>query len=118
MTDDEVLDYTRADGFELIERMSAGQWAVGWARGDDERWPCFLTEFQGTWTTRSPNRSGHRSSVRSCTDTGSLTGLAPVGRSSRGSTDTTTIGCTQALATCRPSNGNSSTVNNQADKAA
>jgi hypothetical protein len=42
MTDDEVLDRARADGFDLIERMSAGQWAVGWARGDDERWPCFL----------------------------------------------------------------------------
>jgi len=46
MTDDEVLDYARADGFELIERMSAGQWAVGSARGDDDRWPCFLEERQ------------------------------------------------------------------------
>ena len=46
MTDDEVLDRARADGFELIERMSAGQWAVGWARGDDDRWPCFLEERQ------------------------------------------------------------------------
>ena len=42
-TDDEVLDGTRTD---LIERMSAGQWAVGWARGDDDRWPCFLEERQ------------------------------------------------------------------------
>jgi hypothetical protein len=33
MTDDEVLDEARADGFELIERMSAGRWAVGWAAG-------------------------------------------------------------------------------------
>jgi hypothetical protein len=41
MTDDEFLDYARVDGFE---RMSAGQWAVGWARGDDNRWPCFLEE--------------------------------------------------------------------------
>ena len=46
MTDDEVLGRARADGFDLIERMSAGQWAVGWARGDDERWPCFLEERQ------------------------------------------------------------------------
>ena len=46
MTDDEVLDEARADGFELIERMSAGQWAVGWPRGDDDRWPCFLEERQ------------------------------------------------------------------------
>jgi hypothetical protein len=35
-----------ADGFELIERTSAGRWAVGWARGDDDRWPCFLEERQ------------------------------------------------------------------------
>ena len=45
-TDEEVLDEAHADGFELIERMSAGQWAVGWARGDDDRWPCFLDERQ------------------------------------------------------------------------
>ena len=46
MTDDEVLDEARADGFELLERMSAGRWAVGWARGADDRWPCFLEERQ------------------------------------------------------------------------
>ncbi len=46
MTDDEVLDRARANGFELIERMSAGQWAVGWARGEDDRGPCFLEERQ------------------------------------------------------------------------
>jgi hypothetical protein len=46
VTDKGVLDQARADGFELIERMSAGQWAVGWARGDDDRWPCFLGERQ------------------------------------------------------------------------
>jgi hypothetical protein len=34
------------EGVELIERISAGQWAVGWARGDDDRWPCFLEERQ------------------------------------------------------------------------
>ena len=28
MTDDEVLNRARDDGFELIERMSAGLWAV------------------------------------------------------------------------------------------
>jgi hypothetical protein len=36
------VDEARADGFELIERTSAGRWAVGWARGADDRWPCFL----------------------------------------------------------------------------
>ncbi len=46
MTDDEVIRRARDEGFELIERMSAGQWAVGWARGDDERWPCYLEEHQ------------------------------------------------------------------------
>lgn len=44
MTNEEVLDEARADGFELIERMSAGVWAVGWARVDDDTWPCFLEE--------------------------------------------------------------------------
>jgi len=46
MTDDEVVDEARVDGFELIERMSAGRWAVGWARGADDRWRCFLEERQ------------------------------------------------------------------------
>jgi hypothetical protein len=46
MTDDEVLDEARADGFELIERTSAGQWAVGSARGHDDRWPCYREERQ------------------------------------------------------------------------
>jgi hypothetical protein len=50
MTDDEVLDHAPADGFELVEPMSAGQWAVDWARGADDRWPCFLAERQAlTW---------------------------------------------------------------------
>ena len=46
MTDDEVLDRAPADGFALVERMSAGKWAVGWARGSDDRWLCFLEERQ------------------------------------------------------------------------
>jgi hypothetical protein len=37
MTDDEVLDEARADGFELIERIRTGRLAVGWARCDDDR---------------------------------------------------------------------------------
>jgi hypothetical protein len=44
MTDDEVLDEARADGFELIERLSAGRWAVGWARGVDRRWPRYIEQ--------------------------------------------------------------------------
>jgi hypothetical protein len=46
MTDEEVLDEASADGFELVERMSAGQWAAGWAHGDDDRLPCYLDERQ------------------------------------------------------------------------
>jgi hypothetical protein len=42
MTDDDVIAKAQASGFELIERMSAGQWAIGWTRGDNDRWPCFL----------------------------------------------------------------------------
>jgi hypothetical protein len=53
MTDSEVLAAASADGFELIERMSAGRWAVGWARGDDARWPCYLEERQAiNWMAR------------------------------------------------------------------
>ena len=57
MTDDEVLDEARADGFELIERMSAGKWAVGWARGDDDRRPCFLEERQAIDWMQEAGRS-------------------------------------------------------------
>jgi hypothetical protein len=47
-------------------------------------------------TTRSRNRCGHRSNGRSCTATGSRTGPPPAGRSSPGSTPTTTGGSTRA----------------------
>jgi hypothetical protein len=43
MTDAEILDAAQADGFQLEERVCRGQWVHGWRRGDDERWPCFLT---------------------------------------------------------------------------
>ncbi len=29
-------------GFELEERVLGDAWVWGWARGDDDRWPCFL----------------------------------------------------------------------------
>jgi hypothetical protein len=41
-----VLAQARADGFELIEKPLNGQWVIGWARGDDTRWPCYLDERQ------------------------------------------------------------------------
>jgi hypothetical protein len=46
MEDVEVLDRAREDGFELIEKPLNGQWVIGWARSDDERWPCSLEERQ------------------------------------------------------------------------
>jgi len=46
MTDDEMLDRARADGFELGERTRGGEWVWGWARGDDERWPCYRERRQ------------------------------------------------------------------------
>jgi hypothetical protein len=67
MTDDEVLDRARADGFGLIERMSAAISAVGWARGGDDWQLCFLEERQAiSWIahrliprarTKMPTRS-------------------------------------------------------------
>jgi hypothetical protein len=42
MTDEEVLAAAYAEGFELDERVASytGDWAWGWHRGDDDRWPC------------------------------------------------------------------------------
>ena len=31
-------------GFQLEERLCAGEWAWGWHPDDDWRYPCFLTE--------------------------------------------------------------------------
>jgi hypothetical protein len=54
MDDDEVLVQARAEGFELIEKALDGRWAVGWARGDDDRWPCYLEEHQAVdWIRRA-----------------------------------------------------------------
>jgi hypothetical protein len=46
MTDDEVLDEARAEGFELEERACQDAWVWGRCRGDDRRWPCFVEERQ------------------------------------------------------------------------
>jgi hypothetical protein len=40
----DVITAARADGVDLDEKPFAGQWFNAWRRGDDERWPCFLTE--------------------------------------------------------------------------
>ncbi len=42
MDDTKVLEMAADDGFELAERIRQGEWVHCWARGDDERWPCFL----------------------------------------------------------------------------
>jgi hypothetical protein len=40
----DVREAARDHGFELDERPLRGLWVWGWRRGDDTRWPCFLTE--------------------------------------------------------------------------
>ncbi len=46
MSDDEVIDQARDDGFELVERPIAGQWCWGFVREGDERYPAFLEQRQ------------------------------------------------------------------------
>jgi hypothetical protein len=59
MTDDEMIQRARDEGFEIVERQVARQWTVGWARGDDERWPCYLEERQALeWMADRISRSG------------------------------------------------------------
>jgi hypothetical protein len=45
------------DGFELEQRVCAGQWVWGWHRGDDERWPCYLRRDEAVrWMADRLNR--------------------------------------------------------------
>jgi len=37
----DVIAEARERGFELEERVIGDAWVWGWARGDDDRWPCF-----------------------------------------------------------------------------
>ena len=39
-----VLVEAAEQGFTLEERPLRGKWAWGWRRGDDTRWPCYLSE--------------------------------------------------------------------------
>jgi len=39
-----VIEQARERGFTLMERPLRGQWAWGWRRGDDTRFPCYLSE--------------------------------------------------------------------------
>jgi hypothetical protein len=59
MTNEEVIDRAREDGFELVERTCGSKWVHGWARGDDERWPCYLEERQAIdWMRDRIRRAG------------------------------------------------------------
>jgi hypothetical protein len=40
----DIIDAARSDGFELDEKPLDGRWVWVWHRGDDWRWPCFLSE--------------------------------------------------------------------------
>jgi hypothetical protein len=44
VTDDEVHDVARGQGFELAWRPVAGQMCVGFVRGEDLRYPVFAEE--------------------------------------------------------------------------
>jgi hypothetical protein len=51
MTDDEILSAARVDDFTLEECVCRGEWVHRWRRGDDDRWPCFLTRRELlSWT--------------------------------------------------------------------
>jgi hypothetical protein len=59
MTDDDVIDRARDEGFELIEKSLNGQWVIGSARGDDERWACYVEERQAIdWMRDRLRRAG------------------------------------------------------------
>jgi hypothetical protein len=45
-------------GFELVERTCRTEWVHGWARGDDERWLCFLTRGEALRQPTDPHRVG------------------------------------------------------------
>jgi hypothetical protein len=44
MTDDEVVEAARGEGFELAERPVNGKWCIGFVRDGDDRYPVFLEE--------------------------------------------------------------------------
>ena len=46
MTEDEILEAARDDGFELIERPVGGLWCWGFVREGDDRYPAFLEQRQ------------------------------------------------------------------------
>jgi len=41
--DDDTITVASAQGFELEERACRGEWVWGWCRGDDTRFPGYLT---------------------------------------------------------------------------
>ena len=61
MTDAEV-EAAEAEGFELVERPCGDQWAWGFVRESDDRYPCFLEQRQAVSYMRDWLRQ--RTSVR------------------------------------------------------
>jgi len=43
MIEADVISEAVRGGFELEERPLGDAWVWGWSRGDDTRWPCYLT---------------------------------------------------------------------------
>ena len=61
MTDAEVLELAAAEGFRLVDKIAehTGTECIGWRRGDDDRWPCFLERRQAIdWMRDRLRRSG------------------------------------------------------------
>ena len=54
----DMIDEAREQGFELEERVVGDAWVWGWARGDDDRWPCFLEHRQAvSWMAERLKRT-------------------------------------------------------------
>ena len=64
MSDDDIIDSARPEGFELEERICRGQWVHGWRRGDDNagrasgravrRWVGWTIGSRGVPCSRGP----------------------------------------------------------------
>jgi hypothetical protein len=59
MDENKAFEMAADDGFELAERISQGRWVWGWAPGDDERWPCYLTRGEAVRWMADYSRRGH-----------------------------------------------------------
>ena len=54
-----MISEANRQGFQLEERVVAGEWVHGWSRDGDERWPCFHTEREAlSWMSYPLRRIG------------------------------------------------------------